>query len=64
TFAETEQAEEVHWDFEKPITLTVLRPGGLKPGEHEVYFMQNIKPSYTGERGRISSVTKKMALVV
>jgi len=63
TFDETAQAENVRWEFGKPLTITVLKPGGLKPGVHEVFFLQNIKPSYTGERGRISSVTKKMSLV-
>jgi hypothetical protein len=63
TFDETAKAEDVHWDFGAPLTITVLKPGGLKPGLHEVFFLQNIKPSYTGERGRISSVTQKMSLV-
>jgi hypothetical protein len=64
TFAETATIKDVHWDFEKPIKLTVLKPGGLAPGEHEVYFLQNIKVSYMGKGGRISTVTQKMALVV
>ena len=64
TFTETANIKDVHWDFEKPLALTVLKPGGLKPGEHEVLFVQNIKPSYTSENGRISSITKKMVLVV
>jgi hypothetical protein len=64
TFDETAQAENVRWEFGKPLTITILKPGGLNPGMHEVFFLQNIKPSYTGERGRISSVTKRMALVV
>lgn len=63
TFAETAEATDVHWDFDKPLILTVLKPGGLKIGEHEVFFLQNIKVSYMGQGGRISSVTKKMALV-
>jgi hypothetical protein len=63
TFDETAQVENVRWEFGKPLTITVMKPGGLKPGIHEIFFLQNIKPSYTGERGRISSVTKKMALV-
>jgi hypothetical protein len=47
----------------RPLTVTVLKSGGLKPGVHEVYFMQDIKLSYMGERGRISSVRKKLTLV-
>ena len=64
TFEETAKAEDVRWEFGQPLTITVSKPGGLKPGIHEVYFLQNIKPSYTGERGRISSVTQKMSLVI
>ena len=63
TFEETAKVEDVRWNFGEPLTITVLKPGGLKPGIHEVYFLQNIKPSYTGERGRISNVTPKMSLV-
>ncbi len=63
TFDETAKAEDVRWEFGEPLTLTVLKPGGLKPGIHEVFFLQNIKPSYMGESGRISTVTQKMSLV-
>ena len=63
TFAETATVKDVHWDFEKPLQLTVLKDGGLKPGEHEVTFTQNIKVSYMGQGGRVSTVTQKMALV-
>ena len=63
TFAETATVKDVHWDFEKPLQLTVLKDGGLIPGEHEVTFTQNIKVSYMGQGGRISTVTQKMALV-
>lgn len=63
TFAETATIKDVHWDFEKPLKLTVLKPGGLAPGDHDVTFTQNIKVSYMGQNGRISTVTKKMALV-
>lgn len=64
TFAETATIKDVHWDFDKPLKLTILKPGGLKPGDHEMKFMQNIKVSYMGKGGRISTITKKMALVV
>jgi hypothetical protein len=63
TFDETARAEDVRWEFGQPLIITILKPGGLRPGVHEVYFLQNIKPSYTGEAGRISSVTKRMSLV-
>jgi hypothetical protein len=63
TFDETAKAEDVMWDFGKPLTLTVLKPGGLKPGVHEINFIQIIKPSYVSENGFVAQVTKKMALV-
>jgi hypothetical protein len=64
TFEETAMAEDVHWDFGKPLILTVLKSGGLKQGLHTITFMQNIRPSYFPESGRPSTVTKKMTLVV
>ena len=64
TFKESAEATDVRWEFGEPLTLTVLKPGGLKPGLHEITFMQNIKPSYMTEIGRVSIVTKKMTLVV
>jgi hypothetical protein len=27
---------KVHWDYQSPATLTVSKPGGLKPGLHNV----------------------------
>jgi len=64
TFDETAFAEDYHWDFGKPLIITILKLGGLKPGLHEIKFMQNIKPSYFPKSGRPSTVTKKMTLVV
>jgi hypothetical protein len=64
TFAETADADDVQWEFGKPLTITVLKAGGLKPGVHEVEFLQNIKPDYFTESGRPSTVIKKMTLVV
>jgi hypothetical protein len=64
SFNELAQAEDVHWDFGKPLILIVLKSGGLKPGVHDVSLVQTIKPSYTGQQGRTSAVTKKMSLVI
>ena len=63
TFEETAEMVDVHWDFDKPLKLTVLKPGGLEPGVHEVFFSQSIAVSYMGESGRRSSITKQMTLV-
>lgn len=64
SFDELALAEDVHWDFGKPLTIIVLKPGGLKPGLHDITLVQTIKPSYTGEQGRTSTITKKMSLVI
>ena len=63
TWDETAKAEDVHWDYGEPLTITVLKPGGISPGTHEVYFSQTIKPSYGFGGGNVSSTTKIMTLV-
>jgi hypothetical protein len=63
TFDETAKATDVHWAFGKPLKLTILKPGGLSPGVHTVYFRQIIVPPYVGGNFFTSEVTKKMAIV-
>ena len=54
----TDKAEGVGGNFGEPLRITVLKPGGLKPGIRGVCFLQHIKPSYFGEHRRISSLTR------
>lgn len=63
TFEETANATDVHWPFGKTLKLTVLKPGGLKPGVHSVYFRQSIIPPYVGGSFFTAEVTKKLAIV-
>ena len=58
------KAEKVHWDFGDFATLTVLKPGGLKPGIHDVELIEIVKPSYMGPNGFVGKCKKKMTLVV
>ncbi len=63
TFEEMGKAEKVHWDFGEPATLTVLKPGGLKPGIHEVEVVQTVKPSYMPPTGFTGQMKRKITLV-
>ena len=48
SFAELAKVEDVQWPFGEPATLTILKPGGLKPGIHDVQVSETIRVSYTG----------------
>ena len=48
SFDELAKVEDVQWPFGEPATLTVLKPGGLKPGIHDVQVSETIRVSYTG----------------
>jgi hypothetical protein len=63
TFDEIGKAEKVHWDFGVPATLTILKPGGLKPGIHDVEVVQTVKPSYMGPNGFTGRMKRKITLV-
>lgn len=63
TFDEVGKAEKVHWDFGVPATLTILKPGGLKPGIHDVEVVQTVKPSYMPPSGFTGRMKRKITLV-
>jgi len=63
TFEEVGKAEKVHWDFGVPATLTILKPGGLKPGIHDVEVVQTVKPSYMPPSGFTGRMKRKITLV-
>ncbi|MBS0612679.1 MAG: hypothetical protein JSS24_05875 [Proteobacteria bacterium] len=46
TMAQMLEADSVRWGFGDPATLFVARPGGLKPGIHEVRVAIVIRKSY------------------
>ena len=64
TFEETAKADDVRWEYGDPMILTILKPGGLKPGTHDVYVSQRVMPSYSGPRGSGNSISRKITLVI
>ncbi len=63
TMEEAGRAEDVRWNFGTPLLITVLAPGGLKPGIHEVEVTQVMNPSYVPPNVFRSTGHKKMTLV-
>lgn len=63
TMEELGREEKVRWEFGRFATLTVLAPGGLEPGLHEVHFEEVIKPAYIPARGFVAHTKRKMTLV-
>jgi hypothetical protein len=43
---EMEKEFEDRWEFGEPGTVTVLKPGGLKPGGHKVAMADTLRISY------------------
>lgn len=37
---------EARWPYEKPAVLIIDKPGGLKPGMHDVTVIQKVRASY------------------
>jgi hypothetical protein len=64
TLAEAEKASEVRWPFGDPLRLLVSKPGGLKPGIHEVEVGQKLRISYHSDEANPSLhiAKKKMTL--
>jgi len=64
TMQQLGKAEKEHWGFGEAATLRVLKPGGLKPGMHEVEVVQSLKPSYIPEEfGFLGQSRRKITLV-
>ena len=63
TFEEIGKAEKVHWNFGDPAILSILKPGGLKPGIHEVEIVETVKPSYMPPSGFTGRTKRKVTLV-
>ena len=64
TLEEAGRTENVHWDFGTAMIVTVLTPGGLKPGIHEVTVTQGVNPSYVPPNLFRATGHKRMTLVV
>ena len=46
SLAEMETEYVARWEFGAVATVTVLRPGGLSPGEHRIELIEDLRVSY------------------
>jgi hypothetical protein len=46
TLAQMETEYEARWEFGEVATVTVMRPGGLTPGEHKIEFTEDLRIAY------------------
>lgn len=62
------KASDVRWQFGEPARLTILKPGGLAPGLHDIRVKETLRISYHApgmpHRYSKASLRKKMTLVV
>ena len=63
SIAELANLTDVRWPFLEPATLTVAKPGGLKPGRHDVKVVQKTRVSYMPVQPSVYTFTKRMTLV-
>jgi hypothetical protein len=63
TMDELGKAEKERWPFGEPATLIILKPGGLKPGIHDVQVVQTVKPAYIPGPGFTGRARRKITLV-
>lgn len=65
TLDELANETEARWPYEKPATLIVSKPGGLKPGMHDVLVAQKVRASYMppSRRAFVFTYRKQIALV-
>ena len=60
---ELEQQSETRWQWSEPAVLTVGRPGGLKPGLHEVQVVVKLRISYMPVQPTVFTFKARMPLV-
>jgi len=60
TLAQMETEYEARWEFGATATVTVLKPGGLAPGEHKIEFVEELRIAYMPFplKGRDSKVVR------
>jgi len=64
TMDEAGRAEDVHWDFGTPMIVTVLVPGGLKPGIRDLSGTLGRNPSYVPPNLFVTTAAKRITLVM
>jgi hypothetical protein len=58
------RAVDVRWPFGDPATLTIRKPGGLKPGIHDVEVVETLRISYMPNSRSVAMAKKKVTLVI
>jgi len=53
----------VRWPFQETAMLTISKPGGLKPGLHDVQVVQKVRVSYMPIQPSVYTFRKKLTLV-
>ncbi len=61
SLAEMETVADERWEFGEVATITVLHPGGLTPGAHEVTLAEQLRISYL-PWSPVTSTTKTLAI--
>jgi hypothetical protein len=61
--SELEKLDTVRWQWGEPATLTVRKPGGLKPGWHNVTITSKERISYMPTIPTVRRYSAKLALV-
>ena len=60
---ELSKATDIHWQWLEPAKLTVARPGGLKPGVHDVKVVEKNRIAYMPIVPAVRTYTAKMTMV-
>jgi hypothetical protein len=63
TLSEMENLIDVRWPWLEPAILTINKPGGLKPGMHDVQVVYNYRVSYMEARASRAAFKKKLTMV-
>jgi hypothetical protein len=63
SLGELENLPDVRWPWLEPAILTVNKPGGLKPGMHDVQVIYFYRVSYMEARATRAAFKKKLTMV-
>lgn len=60
---EMEKQADARWQWAEPVTLTVDKPGGLKPGMHDVQVVVKIRVSYMPVQPSVYTFRARLPMV-
>jgi hypothetical protein len=60
---ELEKLSDTRWQWDEPAILTVSKPGGLKPGMHDVQVVVKIRVSYMPVQPSVYAFRARLPLV-